>query len=286
MRRTAGLALAAALILTAVLLPAGCGDPGPPEAASSRKPVRVSGSGTCLPLLRLLTSAYTKGHPELEFVYLPGLHSGGGVKGVAGADLELGAVSRELTDEEKALGLRYVNLSDDGLVLAVHPTVTGVENLTTEQVKGIYSGKYRDWSQLGGSKLAITVLDRNEDESAKMILRQYVLGDTKVSSRAVSMFYESDMVEALQTSPGSIGYFSLGYGLSADPEINVTYLKLDGVEASVDTIESGAYKMIRPLGVVLAKEPSSEISEFVAWASGPAGSALMRGKGFAPARAR
>jgi phosphate transport system substrate-binding protein len=229
--------------------------------------------------VRILTSEYVGTDDELEFVYLPGLHSGGGIRGVANGDLEIGAVSRLLTEEEAALGLEYTHLSDDGLVVAVHPTVT-IDGLTSQQVRDIYEGKHENWTELGGPDLPIVILDRNEDESAKIILREYVLGpDLDVTPSAVNLFYEPDMVEGLRDTPGAIGYFSLGYGLSADVAVN--YLELDGVEASVENINNGTYPVIRPLGVVTTADPGQEIDEFLEWALSPDAVELIESKGFA-----
>lgn len=246
--------------------------------------LRVSGSGTALPLLRILTDRYSRLVPggDVSFVYLPGLHSGGGVKGVVAGDLEIGAVSRELTKDERGLHLKYVLLSDDGLAIAVHPSV-GISGVTTQQVREIYSGKFANWKELGGADLPITVLDRNEDESAKIILRKYVLGsDLDVTPRAVDLYYESDMIEGLQTTPGAIGYFSLGYGLSQN--VSVEYLTLDGVAPTVANIESGAYRVVRPLGVVARTDASVGVDRFLTWASGVEAAGLMERAGFVPAR--
>ncbi|MBN2405030.1 MAG: substrate-binding domain-containing protein [Coriobacteriia bacterium] len=241
--------------------------------------LRVSGSGTCLPLIQILTDEYTS---DSEFVFLPGLHSGGGIKGVANADLEIGAVSRSLSDDEAALGLEYTLLSSDGLVLATHSSVT-IDGLSTEQVRDIYSGVYSNWSELGGPDLPITILDRNEDESAKIILRQYVLGpDLEITPKAVNLYYEPDMIEGLQSTAGSIGYFSLGYGLSQD--VPVLYMKLDGISATVENIENGTYKVVRPLGVVTAEDASDEITAFLQWATSAEARDLMKSQGFAPAK--
>ncbi len=252
-----------------------------PETVAKER-IRVSGSGTSLPLLQILTDEYSATHPDVEFVYLPGLHSGGGIRGVAAGDLELGAVSRELTDEEAALGLTYVKLSDDGLVMATHPSVE-IDGLTSEQIREIYRGEHVNWSTLGGNDLTITILDRNEDESAKIILRKYVLGpDLEITSKAVSLFYEPDMVEGLMSTPGSLGYFSLGYGLSEDVPVN--YLSLDGVEPTVANIENGSYEMVRPLGVVAAEPMSEETKSFLEWAQSEEARTLAREQGFAPPR--
>ncbi len=93
------------LILVFALALVGCDAPAQAESESPVERVRVSGSGTALPVIRVLTEEYAAENPAVEFVYLPGLHSGGGIRGVAGGDLDLGAVSRDLTPEEEELGL-------------------------------------------------------------------------------------------------------------------------------------------------------------------------------------
>lgn len=252
--------------------------------SSSPTRLRVSGSGTCLPLLRILTRDYAD--KTVSFVYLPGLHSGGGIKGVDQGDLEIGAVSRDLDATETALGLRLTLLSNDGLVIATNKSVK-IAGLTTAQLRDIYAGKIKNWKQVGGPDMAIHVLDRNEDESAKIILRKYVLGEldkpgaVQVTPMAIRLYYEPDMVEALTSTSGAIGYFSLGYALSENIPVNL--LELDGVAATVANVENGTYKVIRPLGVVLPKRPDPKAEAFVEWAAGPEAAAIMKEHGYAPA---
>lgn len=278
--RFARIAIAIALVAASLALP-GCSTAEADSSPTSKDRLRVSGSGTCLPLLRILSAEYAAKNDNVEFVYLPGLHSGGGIRGAAGGELELGAVSRELTEEESALGLHFVKLSDDGLVIATHPSV-GIENITSDQVRGIYRGDYANWSELGGPDMPIVILDRNEDESAKIILREYVLGaDLEVTDRAINLYYEPDMVDALRKTRGAVGYFSLGLGLSED--IPVNYLSLDGIEPSVQTIRDGEYKMVRPLGVVAKTPLREDVRALLEWAVTDEAVELMSERGFAPA---
>lgn len=250
-------------------------------AVSSSKPevvLRVSGSGVTLKLLKLLGAEY--GRPEIGFEYTSGLHSSGGVRGVESGDLEIGCVSRELTPAELELGLEYVKLSDDGLVIAVHPAA-GIDALTSEEVRRVYAGEFENWSELGGADIDIVILDRNEDESAKIILRQFILGPGQpVTDSAVSLFTESDMATAVSETPGAIGYFSLGHALSA--EVDVTLVALDGVTPSVGTIISGEYAMVRPLGIVVPPTADDATSDFVEWAAGEDAQRAMAEHGFAP----
>jgi phosphate transport system substrate-binding protein len=257
-------------------------DEGEPEFTA----LRASGSGTCLPLLRILSA----GQPDkaTRLIFLPGLHSAGGVKGVSRGSLDIGAISRELTPEEASQEITTTWLSSDGLVMAVHPSVSdlGVTGLTSEQVRGIYSGAITDWSQVGAStSRPIVVIDRHEGESAKIALRKYVLGPearTKVTSSAIAVYYESDMVDSVRTTAGAIGYFSLGYAISQ--KVPVTRLRLDGVEPSVASVEAGRYTLVRPLGVVTRSDPPDPVAVFLQWATSEQARAIMTVNGYAPYR--
>lgn len=282
--RTRRLVAIAGLLATLTLAIVGCGETGTPSPTEGVVRLRVSGSGTCLPLLRIL--AQEQPDEQTRMVFLPGLHSKGGIKGVMQGSLDIGAVSRDLTAEEKAANLTVTWFSQDGLVIAINPSVgqLGITALTDQQLRDIYTGKYTDWKELGASaSLPIVVLDRHEDESAKIIMRQYVFGPKEqltVTPNSVNLYYESDMVDALQTTSGAVGYFSLGYAISQ--ESSVTRLKLNGVEASVANIESGSYKLVRPLGIVTKADAPSAVREFVEWATGSEAREVMLKKGYAP----
>ncbi len=246
-------------------------------------PIKIAGSGTCRPLMEILIRAYSKLHPEIKFKFLPITHSKGGVEGVAQGLLDIGLVSRELKPEEKALGVTYLLLSNDGLVIATHPSIK-IKNLSTQQVKDIYSGKIKKWKELGGPNVPIIVMDRNEDESAKIILRQYVLGKSlTVTKKASIMYYESDMVKALERTPYSIGYLSFGYAISKKLPLNI--LSLDGVKPSVASILNGQYRVVRPMGIVY-KNPSGPVKNLIEFLSSPEAKEIMIKNGFAPSQAK
>jgi phosphate transport system substrate-binding protein len=285
MRRTAPSLIASGCLAAILVASSGCADTRPGE--TTRQAVtrlRVSGSGTCLPLLRILAAVQPQ--ERVRLVFLPGLHSKGGIKGVDQGSLDIGAISRPLEPAEQSPSLKVTWLSLDGLVIAANRSVgdAGISGLTSQQVRDIYSGTYTDWKQLGAStSLPIVVLDRHEDESAKIIMRQRIFGpaDTfKVTPKSVNLYYESDMVEAVRSTPGSIGYFSLGYAVSQ--KIDAARLTLDGVEASVASIQSGAYKLVRPLGIVTRTDAPPEVREFADWAGGSEAQAVMMKQGYAP----
>jgi phosphate transport system substrate-binding protein len=275
------LAVFAAVSLLAVGLPLlGCSESGGETAEQAPVPtettLQLSGSATAMPAVRALTDAYPE--ETVEFRYLPPMHSGEGIAGVDGGTLDIGMISRRLHEDESALGLEETWLADDGLVVAVDEGVD-VTGLSSQEIRDIYAGVHTDWSEVGGAALPIVVLDRAEDESAKITLREHLLQDVEVTDIAAVLGAEADMVEAVQFTEGAIGYFSLG--LATSRGMSVRLLAVDGVEPSVDSIMDGTYSMVRPMGVVTEREDPA-VREFLEWATGPEGRATLERAGFAP----
>lgn len=245
------------------------------------KRIKISGSRTCLPLMEILAKAYEKKHPDVEIVFLPGAHSSAGIQGVYHNTLDIGSVSRELKPDEAQLGLTYKVVSNDGLAIFTSQDVK-LSNLATEQVKGIYAGTITNWKEVGGPDAKIVVLDRAEDESAKIILRKYVIGDVKVTAEATVLNLESDMVDALKTTPDAIGYLSLGYSIAQSLPLNMP--SLDGVAPKIVNIHDGSYKAVRPLGIVYKKRPQGLTKDFLNFVFGKEGKKVMEKNGYAAAQ--
>lgn len=279
--------LPTSLILTAVLLSGCAGDfasPGKTTAgkATTSQKIKISGSGSTLPLVKLLVSDYQKRNPSIRVAILSGAHCAGGFEGTASREFDIGTVSRDPKPNELRYGLDRHVLSSDAVALVVHPAVT-IRGLTTEQVKQIYSGKITNWRAVGGPNVPIVVLDRNEEECAKMALRKGIIGPKlKITPKAVQISYESDMVEVVPHTPGAIGYFS--YGRCQLERIKARVLEIDGVSPSVEHVVDGSYKTTRPMGVVTLKNPPAHVRSLIDYLTGPRAARIMRAKGFAPSQ--
>ena len=59
---------------------------------------------------------------------------------------DIGMASRDLTDEEKQT-LTPTEIALDGIAVIVNPS-NGIENLTSDQVKGIFTGEITDWADV------------------------------------------------------------------------------------------------------------------------------------------
>ena len=106
----------------------------------------VGGSTSVAPVIELLKEAYEALNPEVE-VDVQSTGSSAGVTGALDGTYALGMASRDLKDSEKENGARPVVIGVDGIALIKNPA-NPIADLSLEQVKGIFTGEIRTWSEL------------------------------------------------------------------------------------------------------------------------------------------
>lgn len=246
----------------------------------AQQDIKVSGAATGYPALQALASAY-EAKENVKIDFQPPSQTTGAIAGSKNGLVDLGPVTRELKPEENDGSVDYREIVRDGLLVATHPSVKGVTNLQTEQLKAIYSGAATNWQEFGGPDAKIVVLDRPEDESAKRLLRESYLGkDLKNAPDAVILRHEEDLVEAVQNTPYSIGAFSLAEAIAK--QLPVNRLSLNGVEPSLENVEADKYTMVRRLGIVYRKSPSETAQKFIDFIFSEEGANSLRQAGFVP----
>ncbi len=238
------------------------------------------GSSTSIPF-QLLMNAYTTTAKNTKATFLPSSQTESVVAGVKDGLLDVGSLSRKLKPQENDKTLEQRLIAKDALLVATHPSVKGVTNLTTEDLKAIYSGKATNWKAFGGSDAKIVVLDRPEDESAKRLLREHYLGkDLKNASEAVVFRKEGELIDAIQSTPYSIGTFSLAYAVSY--QLPVNRLNLNGIAPTLENMKAGKYKMVRSIVFVFKKPPAQKVQKFIDFVASTKANITLRQSGYLP----
>lgn len=251
----------------------------PSTDTQTQQEVKIGGSSSTYPAMQILTDAYIAKVKTTKAVFTSPSQSEVAIAGVQEGIFDIAVVSKQLKPEESKGTLDYREVAKDGLLVATHPSVTSVKNLTTDNLKAIYSGRVKNWKQLGGSDAKIVLLDRPEDESAKKLLRQHYLGkNLKNTPEAVVLRKESDLIAAIQTTPHSIGAFSLASAISQ--KIPVNRLNLDNIEPTQENVRLGKYKMVRAIGLVTKKTPTEPVEAMLDFATSPEASAILNQTGF------
>ena len=108
--------------------------------------VVVGGSSSVSPVMEKLIEAYAKVNPEAE-IELQTTDSTIGMENAIAGSYDIGMASREVKDEELAEGLEAQVIATDGIAVVVN-NANPAEDLTSDQVKAIYTGEALTWDEV------------------------------------------------------------------------------------------------------------------------------------------
>lgn len=119
------------------------------EAYAGTKPsgkIVVGGSSSVTPVMEKLKEAYCAINPDVQ-IELQESDSTTGMESALNGTYDIGMASRELKDSETEGGLTGTQIALDGIAVIVNKE-NSLSDITTDQVKDIYTGEITDWSEL------------------------------------------------------------------------------------------------------------------------------------------
>ena len=300
--------LAVLLTLTmAMSLTVGCGSSNNAETKESanqavetveNNQILCNGSSTLAPVITAIATdlfetygkwnAYDASLPEEDIaIYVSAGGSGQGSKAVIDGTTTFGMLARNVKDEEKEAieDMREYQIGVDALTIAVNPEnpVTDLtDDLTTEQIVGLFSGEYATWKDLDASlpEEEVIVITRDINGGAHEVFQKNIMGDTEVKADAIQASSMGELVQTIIDNPYAIGYAS--FGVANQNAGKIVPLKVNGVEASVETILDGSYIIQRPILLIASGEPTAVQQAFLDVVLGEAGQATVEEMGFIP----
>ena len=108
--------------------------------------VTVSGSSSVSPVMEKLSESYQELNPDVK-VELQTSDSTTGVSNAVEGISDIGMASRELKDSETSQGVTATVIATDGIAVIVSND-NSVEDLTTDQVKQIFTGEITSWDEV------------------------------------------------------------------------------------------------------------------------------------------
>lgn len=269
MKKKLLLCIAGVMIGTMAL--AGCG------SSSSKGPkVSIVGSTTVSEPMEQLAEKYKETVPDAN-IEVQGNGSSAGIKAVADGTADMGMSSRELSEEEKGLGLTETVIAHDAIAVVVN-TTNEVTNLTKEQIKDIYEGKITNWSQVGGKDENIIVVTREAGSGTRGAFEELLglLTTDKASTiidRALVSEGTGSIMATVASKENAIGYISLGYRNET-----VKLVEVDGVMPSAETVLANEYMISRPLLLLTSNNTSDEAKALLDYIVGAEGQSVIAEK--------
>ncbi|GAC1427208.1 MAG: phosphate ABC transporter substrate-binding protein [Ktedonobacteraceae bacterium] len=201
--------------------------------------LNISGSTALAPLVQAVANDYQKKCSGASItVGLGGSGTGlsqveaGGVQ-IGNSDIFKKSGQADLVDHQVAVVIFTVIMNKD---------VTGVTNLTTDQLKSIYSGKVTNWNQVGGPNLKIVVVSRPTSSGTRATFQNYILGGPETISGPSSLTTDSTgtVIKNVQQTAGAIGYAALAPAKAAGSAL--TIVNVDGNAPTADLVKNNTYK--------------------------------------------
>ncbi len=143
-----------------------------PQSLQSGTTVKVDGSSSMRVINEALRKRFEQKYPGTK-VDLASGGSDGALAALQRGDINLAAVGRPLTDQEKAQGLEFVPLSREKIAIIVGTDNPFKQNLTFEQFVKMFRGQLLDWSQVGRAPGKIQFLDHPEWSDTRRSLSNY-----------------------------------------------------------------------------------------------------------------
>lgn len=246
-----------------------------PSGSSER--IQIAGSTSVQPVAEKLADKFQETHPNVR-INVQGGGSSLGISSVSQGITQIGTSSRNLTQKEK-VGLTEYVIGKEGIVIAVN-NQNNLNNLNKTQIKDIFSGKIKNWKDVGGPDLEIHVITREEGSGTRSAFETLIMGKTtKIRPDAIVQSSTESVKQAVRQDPGAVGFVSL-ISLSSD----VKALKIDGIAPSDETVFSGIYSLQTPFIFIVKGEPKGTVKEFIDFTLSPEGQAIVKSQKVVPVK--
>jgi phosphate transport system substrate-binding protein len=256
-------------------------------AANATLSIHVTGSETLRPLIVACASSFTAQNPKTS-ITVKGGGSGDGITSLLLGITDLGMTSRPLLQKEvgfarsKGIELNETSIGMDGIALIVHPG-TEVDSVSLGQLKGVFSGKTRDWAGLAKQSGPIVVFARAPGSGTSALFVDRVLGPLEPMVAQFQPTNEAIVAEVAAT-PGAIGFTSLGAVRSVGDKVKILAVKVNDEASAVlpnaAAVSFGQYPLSRSLSLISAGTPIDLSARFLAHCSGSAGREIVTRAGY------
>ncbi|WP_083258973.1 substrate-binding domain-containing protein [Cellulosilyticum sp. I15G10I2] len=238
--------------------------------------LKIGGSTTVQPIAQQVADILNKRNTGLS-ISVAGGGSGAGIKGAGDGTFNIGLSSRELKDTEK--GLHEVIIGKDAIAVVVSKN-NPLKSLTKQQIADVFSGKIKNWKEIGGKDAAIFIQTRETGSGTLAAFEELAMAPlTKDAIPGYATPHNSTqlLLQAVAKNENAIGFVSMGYLDNTVHGVNV-----GGVAATQSNALSGKYPYVRPLMLVTKGVPSGIAAKYINYIRSPKGQQILVSEDYLP----
>ncbi|MDP2269058.1 MAG: phosphate ABC transporter substrate-binding protein, partial [Deltaproteobacteria bacterium] len=231
-----------------------CADRSSVDSRNKKQVLNIAGSTSVMPFTEKLAEYFMLGNANV-IVNVQAGGSTAGIQACMNKTVGIGMSSRERKPEEKSL--HEIIICFDGIAIAVHPT-NPLRDLKINQVKDIFSGKIRNWRELGWIDRKIDAVTREEGSGTRGAFEELVMKKEEIDEGTMVQDSNGSVKEVVATDPYAIGYLSMGM-----VDRRVKTVAVDSVTPTVENVKLKKYKIVRPFLYLTRGEPNTNSKPFI-----------------------
>ena len=268
---------------------------GASSSLAAGNSIQIKGSDTMVNLGQAWAEAYMGKHPD-AFVAVTGGGSGTGIAALLSGTCDIAESSRSIKKEEinqaKAKGIMPTEfiVGLDGLAVVVNPA-NPVGQLTIDQLADIFTGKIKNWKEVGGRDLPIVLLSREVNSGTHVYFKENVLrkGDAKstveFAPEALLMSSSQAIADEIAQNTGAIGYYGMGYINKTQKAVAVAKDNAGPYYTpTLENVVSKKYYISRPLMFYTNGEPKGALKDMIDFVFSPEGQQIVKDTDFVPVK--
>ena len=209
-----------------------------------------------------------KVYKQSDFVLDTAPESGGGEKAAAKGTCDLCGVARDVNQKYLDQGVAATLIGKDAIAAIVNKD-NPVSELTSAQLKGIFTGKITNWKEVGGPDMAISAYIVKKGSATRKVFGKAILGSDDYAGVEV-ITPDAKIPTMVGREKGAIGQISFAF---LTGKTDVKALTIDGQKA---TVQNPDYPVTRPLHIATKGMPVGEAKTFLDWALSPAGQDVVK----------
>lgn len=171
--------------------------------------------------------------------------------------------------EEKGVELELVPIGYEAFVFIVNAN-NPVDNLSVDEVKGVFTGQYRNWNELGGPDSAIDVVIRNEGSGSQTALINLLDGEQPLRRPTIGR-------------GSAIGFSFRFYVEALAKQGGIKMLSLNGVSPTRENIANHSYPIVSNFYAVYDRANTNEnVQKLLEWILSEEGQYVVEQNGYVP----
>ncbi len=241
------------------------------SACGKTQQIQIAGSTTMQPLMEILADDYARMQNGVKL----DVRGGGsrlGISLLSEGKLDIAMTSNDIegTILENLANPDFedVPIAYDGIAIVVHQK-NNLDKVTLEQLSGLFSGKIKNYREIGGPDLKVIPIIRNDNSGTALFMKNHILrkldAGEKVFEENKNLEYASyslvardnkNVSDLVQINLGGIGFMGMVCAGMDEKKMKinvVSYARKEGepfITPSVKSVHDGSYKLSRPLKLV------------------------------------